>query len=136
MSIARAGLRSLPEPPSHLTETQAGIWCAVVATKPPDWFQADSFPVLSDYCRAVALDNEIAVVLNEFDRTLLADGKGLESWKELIRLQSEQQKLVAMLATKLRLTPQSRYNPLKANTENNRAGLARPWSRVLEHGAN
>lgn len=121
----------LPVPLECLTPDQAQIWADVVATKPHDWFAADSFPVLADYCRAVDMDNEIASVVNDFDRARLTDFEGLQSWKALLKMQREQQKHVAMLATKLRLTPQSRYNAKNAATANNRAGLDRPWGRII-----
>lgn len=118
----------LPVPPEHLTQAQAQIWTDVVATKPHDWFGADSFPVLSDYCRAIDMDNELAAVVNDFDRSSLTTYEGIQSWKALLKMQREQQKHVAMLATKLRLTPQSRYNAKSAATANNRVGLERPWA--------
>ncbi len=124
----------LPQPPDYLTAPQAQIWADVVATKPHDWFAADSFPVLADYCRAVDMDHELAAVVNDFDRSTITSWEGLQSWKALLKMQREQQKHVAMLATKLRLTPQSRYNAKNAATANNRAGLERPWgNRVIPH---
>jgi phage terminase small subunit len=135
LSIISGSFSQLPQPPDHLTPSQAQIWAAVVATKPHDWFQADSFPVLSDYCRAIDMDNEMADAVNGYDRAALTGFEGLQTWKALIKMQRDQQKHVAMLATKLRLTPQSRYNAKSASTASNRAGLERPWgsNRVLQH---
>lgn len=124
-------LERLPEPPEELTAPQAEVWARVVATKPSDWFQADSQPVLKEYCRAVALADEIGQQVNDFDRTKLVDYEGFRLWKELTQMQREQAKLVAALAVKLRLTQQSRYTPQAGATASKRAGLQRPWS-VLE----
>ena len=122
----------MPEPPACLTPAQSEIWRTIVATKPVDWFQGDSIPVLIGYVRAIDLDNEIAAAVNGFDRTDIV-GEGFRNWKSLVKMQLDQQAHVAMLATKLRLTPQSRYTPKAASTANNRAGLARPWGAVIAH---
>ncbi len=133
LAILQGSKGQLPDAPAHLTPAQAEVWRAVVSTKPVDWFAADSYPVLEGYCLAVDMQNEIAAAINGYDRSSIA-GEGLNHWKALIKLARDQQQHVAMLATKLRLTPQSRYTPKSANTANNRAGLERPWSRVLPHG--
>lgn len=132
LEVFQGGKGQLPEPPAFLTPNQAEIWKAVVSTKPYDWFAADSFPVLAAYCRAVSMDNEISAAIDSYDRAAIA-GEGLKEWSSLIKMQRDQQQHVAMLATKLRLTPQSRYTPKAANTANNRAGSARPWGSVIAH---
>lgn len=133
LTVVRS-LERLPQAPAELTAPQAQVWCRVVATKPADWFQADSQPVLMEYCRAVVLADEIARQVNDFDRAKLVDYEGFRLWKELTQMQREQSKLVAMLAVRMRLTQQSKYEARGAATASKRAGLQRPWS-VLEGSA-
>lgn len=127
LSVVRPLMANLPDAPNVLTDTQAQFWRAVVATKPADWFQADSFPVLADYCRAVDMSNELAALVDSFDRSQLAEYERLKTWKDLVKMQRDQQHHVMTLATKLRLTPQSRYSATNASTASKRAGLDRPW---------
>jgi phage terminase small subunit len=133
LEVFQGGRGQLPEAPAFLTSSQSEIWRAVVSTKPFDWFAADSFPVLTAYCRAVDMDNEISAAIDAFDRSMTV-GEGLKHWKSLIKMQREQQAHVATLATKLRLTPQSRYTPKSGATANAKAGIERPWGagRVIE----
>ena len=133
LAVVRS-IERLPQAPAELTADQAEVWCRVVATKPADWFQADSQPVLMEYCRSIVLAREIAQQVNDFDRTKLVDYEGFKLWKELTQMQREQSKLVAMLAVRMRLTQQSKYEARGAATASKRAGLQRPWS-VLEGNA-
>lgn len=89
-------------------------------------------PVLAAYCRAVDVDTEIAAWVDGFDRSSIVTEDGLKSWQRLIKTQREQQLLVATLATKLRLTPQSRYNAITAANKANKATGLRPWGAVIE----
>jgi hypothetical protein len=133
LTVLSGTFGQLPEPPESFQERQAEIWRDIVATKPVDWFQADSKPVLAGLCRAIALDEEIAAEIDAFDRTRVRDVEGFKLWKALLKMQREQQQHIASLATKLRLTPQSRYNAQKAATKSNAANVAaRPWgNRVI-----
>ena len=133
LSVVVDHRRELPSPPDSFTEPQALVWRAVVATKPIDWFQADCLPILADYCRAVAIDNELASIVNGYPRERMVDPLCMKEWTDLLKAQREQQKHVAGLATKLRLTPQSRYNALSAATASNKASGARPWAPI-NHG--
>jgi hypothetical protein len=49
--------------------------------------------------------------------------------KEAMQLRDMESKRMLQLATKLRLTQQSRYTPQAAATANKNAGTARPWLR-------
>jgi hypothetical protein len=56
------------------------------------------------------------------------EGFGVDHWNALLRVQERQSALLASLATKLRLTPQSRYGPRSADTAaRNEAAGPPPW---------
>ena len=125
LSIATVSIPLRPDPPKDLTESQANIWRDVVATKPPDWFEADSQPVLAAYCRAVDFHTKIST---ELDNTL-NDSASILPAKQLYDLQEKNARLMKNLAAGLRLTPQSRYTPKAAATANKKSGgAAKPWS--------
>jgi phage terminase small subunit len=125
LSVAPAAPWARLDPPEHLTESQRKLWVAVVATKPAEWFKADSAPVLEAYCQAVDNYRRTQQALDETQALDLAQ------YKTLSELSAKQASLVSSLATKLRLTPQSRYTPDKAAVHDRKTGTEarRPWDR-------
>lgn len=122
-TAAVSALPERPEPPEYLTPEQAVVWRDVVATKPADWFMRDSHPVLASYCKAAVLSRDLAARLESVD---IATAE-VKDFKLLVELSCKTAKLAADLATKLRLTQQSRYTPQAAATANKKASGARPW---------
>jgi phage terminase small subunit len=121
-----------PEAPSHLTDDEAQLWREVVATKPADWFGRDSQPLLAAYCQAVVMHRQLSAMWHaaierskgdELNERLAA----LASIKDLNGMLTKTAGSVAALATKLRLTQQSRYTPQAANTASKKAAPLRPW---------
>ena len=91
----------------------------------PDWFEADSQPVLAAYCRAVDFHSKISMELDKY----LNENEDIIPAKQLYDLQEKNARLMKNLAAGLRLTPQSRYTPKAAATANKKAGGAvKPWS--------
>jgi phage terminase small subunit len=125
LSVAPVAPWARIEPPPHLTESQRKLWADVVATKPAEWFKADSAPVLETYCQAVDNYRRTQQALDETPALDLAQ------YRTLSDLSSKQAALVASLATKLRLTPQSRYTPDKAAVHDRKSATdtRRPWDR-------
>jgi phage terminase small subunit len=110
------------EPPEHMGASEAALWRAVVATKPSEWFRADSAPVLEAYCQSVENYRRTAEALAA---TSPAD---LTPYKTLTELVTKQAGLVVKLATALRLTQQSRYTPAVAATADRKTATTRkPW---------
>lgn len=118
-----AGLPEKPEPPNYLSALEADIWRDTVATKPADWFMRDSQPILAQYCKAVVLHRDLSAKLERIDIES-AEPKDLE---KLVSMVCKVAALASNLATKLRLTQQSRYTPQAAATANKRVQNARPW---------
>src|SRR5687768_393575 len=98
-----------PKPPSELTDEQRELWRSIVATKPADWFGRDSQPLLVQYCRHQARAAAIAKMIED----AVEDGGNLRT---LFNMESVQSRAIAMLGTRLRLTPQSRYTSRSAAT--------------------
>lgn len=123
-SLSVASVSALPsriEPPSDLTDAQAEVWRAVVATKPVEWFDADTSPLLSEYCRAAVMCNMLALQVE----ALLSGGDTAEvavNLKPLLDMRDKESKRLVSIGTKLRLTQQSRYTPKAADTANRRSG--------------
>jgi hypothetical protein len=102
------------EPGSFLTPEERGVWDAIVASKAPDWFTADTVPLLEGLCRAVAMTRWLAVHIAEAQATDPVDFTKLNA---MLKMQDREQRGASSLATKLRLTLQSRYQPSTAGTK-------------------
>jgi hypothetical protein len=111
-----------PEPPGPLSDEEAAVWRAVVATKPSDWFLPDTWPLLADYCTACVQQEGVRRLLNteECDK------------EKTLRLLDMLGKLKMALATKMRLSQQSRYRADAADAAQRRAGASpnKPWEKA------
>lgn len=116
-----------PDPPADLKPPEAEVWRSVVATKPADWFTRDTHPLLSAYCRAKIASDIVAEEIAAFETKWLQNGDGLQRYDKLLAMQYRQGMLMASLATKMRLSQQSRYGPRAADTKARPSAAAKPW---------
>lgn len=116
-----------PDAPAQLTQTQAENWNSIVRTKPSDWFGADTYPLLIEYVRAIDAASAIATALDGFQVEWMSDPEGLKRFEQLTRLQDAKAAMLARLATKMRLSQQSRYTEKTAATAAKQAHGRKPW---------
>lgn len=119
-----------PSPPAELAGEQAEVWKSVVASKPPEWFDEGTFPLLVAYCRiscdARATDALTADVL----RAGIESDADLSRYERLNRMRMAQASTLSTLATKMRLSQQSRYGARHAERAARDAGVTgttKPW---------
>ena len=122
----------LLEAPADLTPDQAEVWASVVVTKPSDWFDAGSVPILAAYCRAVVESRKVAALVESMTADMLLLDDGLKRYKDLRRLQAELAGEVNTLARAMRLTQQAKYRADAASVAASKAKGERPWHRVIE----
>lgn len=121
---SRAGLpdtRAQPKrkalvPPADLTETQAAIWRSVLASRPADWFDAGSAPLLAAYARAVDAQATLGRAIDALDPKSLTTAEGSAIYRRLTVLAEKQAGLAIKLATAMRLSQQSRRSADAAST--------------------
>lgn len=119
-----------PEPPAELNEAQANEWRAIVGRMPADWFTRETQPLLVQYCRHVVKARLVAKAVDEFDPAWLADEEGLKRYDKLTQIAEREGRAMSSLATRMRITQQSRYNAAAANTASAKAGVAKkPWEQ-------
>ena len=139
-----------PKTPPELTKDQRKEWDEISVRMPQDWFGRETFPMLVSLCRAVTYSRRLAAELEEVEHgldslpnrlreqnpeTTLKDIEGILELRlnrrtELYKLQADQARLVMALSTKLRLTPQSRYQPITAGRkmfDQNQQPQKMPW---------
>jgi hypothetical protein len=132
-----SALQIVPEPlvrtlaaPDDLTDGEKSFWRTIVESKPSDWFTADTGPLLAQYVRHATSANSIAVQLREFDPGWLKTDEGLKRYETLTRIADKESRALSTIATKLRLTPQSKItSPGAAATKIAKAPTRPIWER-------
>jgi len=116
-------------PPVELSEFESHVWASVVNTKPADWFQADTLPLLLSYCKHVSTAATIDRELAEFDPKWLRDDDGLKRYKLLTDMRERESRAQTALARSMRLTQQSQYNAQTASSTSNKGKQRniKPW---------
>lgn len=108
--------------PEDLTEAQALLWGRIVDSKPADWLTQDTMPLLKEYvrsstmCDALESQVQVAMAAGEFGDV-----------KALLKMRDAESRRLTTIATKLRLTPQSRYTPQAAATASKKNQATKPW---------
>ena len=119
-------VRLLPAP-ADLSEPEAEVWSGVVATKPGDWWDAATVPLLAQYCRAVVMSEFIGEQVRQCAAALASDPDQLGTLKELRKIQAGLAGEMKALATSMRLTQQSRYGARGSDTAARKATGRKPW---------
>lgn len=100
-----------PEPPADFTDGEAGVWLSVTNSLAADYFPPGTYDTLAAFCRHVVASRRIAELIR------LADEDGettVKDYERLLRMQERESRIIASLATKMRLTQQSTYDKKKA----------------------
>ena len=116
-------------PPEGMPERQAKIWQAVVKGEPPAFINSGtSQGLLQEYCRHRAVVDEVSELIDEFPREALVEAKGMHRYEWLLKVRRVEAKAAMEIATKLRLTNQSRWQPASAALAAEAAGTeTKPW---------
>jgi hypothetical protein len=129
LSVVAGTIDGRPEAPPNLSKSQTEIWNRVVACEAADFFRTATVQVLlAEYCRHVEraawLEDEIAEARKPTSQL------PLEDVDRLLKMAERETRAVLSIATKLRLTNQSRYQPSVAATAAKNAGTERKlWQR-------
>jgi hypothetical protein len=87
------GLEPRLSPPPDLTPDERQVFCDLVGSAKAEHFRVGDLPLLSAYCRAIALERRSAIAAG--------DDKALARWNGAT-------KAMVALSMRLRLSPQSR----------------------------
>jgi hypothetical protein len=127
LAVVTAMPLRLLQAPADLTTDQAAIWSEIVASKPHDWWDAASVPLLSAYCRAAVESRRVGHMVESVSAQLLTADGDLKQYETLRKLQAQLSAEMTSLATKMRLSQQSRYRADAAAVKNDRGGGKKPW---------
>jgi hypothetical protein len=112
-----------PGPPKELTTRQAKLWRAIVDTSPAGHFR-EGDALLTAFCRHSDAANQLAKLIDGLE----AKSDDLKQLGRLLAMRERESRMLSMLATKMRLTQQSRMHPRSAGRafDNTTAGV-KPW---------
>lgn len=127
--VVTANFGNRPEPPEDLTTDQADIWRETVASEAAGFFGTAALrSMLADYCRHRASAKTVSDIIDTFKPEWLKAAEGAKRYHGLLRMREMETRAAASLATKLRLTNQSRYTPQAAATASKNAPRGfKPW---------
>jgi P27 family predicted phage terminase small subunit len=97
-------------PPKTLDDRAATIWRRTARAVSSDHFAESDAVLLAEYCRAAALADQAAEALTK--EGIIVDGK-TNPW---IVVQEKTVRNIVALCARLRLSPQARFDRLKAGT--------------------
>lgn len=128
LSVIAGTIDGRPKAPAELSKEQAEVWDRVVGSEAQDFFKTAALKeLLAAYCRHVVraswLETEIAEAMKP------ASELDLEDVDRLMKMAERETRAVLSIATKLRLTNQSRYTPQAAGTTAKNAGDRKVWQR-------
>ena len=120
--------------PAELTDEEAKVWNAVTASQPADWFNGSTEATLVQYCQHVIEARYNAGMIRAF-KAALADAvavpgadrvsimmSAVPELDRLQKMQERQSRIIAGLATKMRITQQATINQ-----RGNKIKSKKPW---------
>jgi hypothetical protein len=116
-----------PESPAELSPEQAETWRVAVNSMPADWFSGCTGVLLHQLCRHVSYARWMAAELDAVGLGSPKKGGGIDRFDKLSRMHLREGKAISSLMTKLRLTPQSRYQSRAAFTAHQNTPQKKPW---------
>lgn len=115
-----------PEPPKKLSERQKEEWRAVVGRMPANWFTRENEALLVEYCRWVERSDELE---GEVQAAFVSDRT--KDVLYLLTIAKAASNMLAVLATKMRLSQKSRFEDQKSSTAlRHETNGTRPWQRT------
>ena len=114
--------RKPPKPPGDLNEGQKSIWQLIVNRLPADWFAFENYPLLVQYCRHISRARLVSQMLDDMKKEKFI----IKDYRDLLRSEEEQSRILSSLATKMRLTQQSAYDKSKKKPPEDGP---KPWER-------
>src|SRR5690554_1225262 len=130
-----------PPPPEGMTDPQRILWRAIVETEPAHLFDSEARRhLLRLYVEHATFRADLQALINRSPVEGLCDEATAKGFEAMLRARDRETKQLVSLATRMRLTNQSRYTPQAAgSTARNDAGAgARPWEDdpLVKHLAN
>jgi|SRR6185369_5504318 len=120
-----------PDPPPELTPEQAEIWRKTVADQPADLFKTyATHELLKNFCCHCEMADKINRQINTFQGDWMRSKDGRDWLRDVLKLRMNETRQMSLIATRLRMTNQSRYTPQAAATAARNSATVRPWEEA------
>lgn len=113
-------LTQRPAPLPGLSAAQKTIWKRIVDGLPPDWFRPETLDLLAEYCEQITASRKISKMIDK-----LPNKDSVDELEKLIRLKEKTARVMATLATKMRISQQSTYD--REKVKDNSPPADNPW---------
>jgi len=107
IGVSGVAVTRRPDPPAHLGDEASEIWRSICNSLPGDWFTPGTQPLLEAFCSLTVSQHYTQRALQRIERA--ETEFDAHTWRDLVRQLGEVSGRIAQLATRMRLTPQSRY---------------------------
>src|SRR5215212_9757776 len=114
-----------PKAPADLTKEQTEVWREIINEMPADWFGPETAPMLSQYCRHIDAARKVALLIGQAEK---GEQFAVEDYARLLKMQETESRAIASLATKMRLSQQSKYGARGADTAQRNAN---EWGKAI-----
>jgi hypothetical protein len=112
-----------PEPLPDLTPEQRLEWIYIVNEMRADWFPPETHALLGQYCKHVVTAKHLAQLIQECEAEKELD---VVLYDKLLKMQERESRILASLATRMRLSQQSSYDREKGKAAKTKAKS--PWA--------
>jgi phage terminase small subunit len=112
-----------PDPPEGLSKAGAAIWRAVIGDLPGGWVTPANEAMLTAYCWHIDTGRRLSSMIDALDFAVT----DIRQLGRLLEMRARETAASASMATKLRLTPQSRIGPRTAARRADGPTGSRPW---------
>lgn len=129
LSIVAGTIDGRPNPPESLSDDEAEVWRRVVASEGKDTFKTAALQeMLEGYCAHIIEARNLTEQLRSAPE--IETAADVRVRKDLLSMREKEMRAAVSIATKLRITNQSRYQPSVAATAVNQASTERKlWER-------
>jgi len=108
-------VKKRPDPPKRLPKVGKAMWKQIVGSLPVDHFRQSELPLLEKYCMAEHVYWRASELMDE--TLVITTAKGFSLPDTYLTIMNKQVQLQTALATKLRISTNSRVTKFQAATE-------------------
>jgi hypothetical protein len=114
-----------PDAPLDLTPEESEVWRQTVEAMPADWFQAETWPLLAQWCRHTITARRVAQLI---DAAASRDEVDVGEMRELLMMQAKETGALKAMAASMRISQQASYSARGSGGEKSRRStFERPW---------